>query len=268
MANFFKKNAKFILIIYAVILFATLISGLFYMTSLANVHVYYSVDSETGVISFGSQDQIASTGQNNLQLFKYFGTKNENLPEGLGYDTDPNNGKQYSTYFADAGYARIVYDFQVAMSDYNTQIILFSIIGLICFCILMIFSNHSRKIYYKSNLYAGILMPGIVSVYTIIMMIQNFSLMGVFHDNAGLFRTVYVLQNPKISDKDKGNMTDYQLILDNSTGFNDSCYWIQTLFFALVLVYSIFLIAYTIFRYKDSTKRRNEIIERAVQNND
>ena len=62
--------------------------------------------------------------------------------------------------------------------------------------------------------------------------------------------------------------TDYQRILNNSEGFGPSCYLIQAIFFIVVIVYSIFLIIYTVFRYNDSSKRRKEIIARAVQNND
>ena len=270
MANFFKKNAKLLLITYAVIIFATLVAGLFYLTSLGNVHIYYSIDANTSEPTFSSDDTISSTGLTNLQVFKYFGNSEvkNNLPDYVNYDVDPDNGGMYSTFFADKGYAKIVYDFQIAMSDYNTQIIIYCIISLLCFCVMMIFSNHSRKIYYKSNLYSGILMPTAVGVYTVIMMIQNFSLMAVFNENYHLFRTVTVLQDPKINDRTKGNMVDYQLILDNSQGFGDSCYWVQTIFYSVVLLYSLFLIVYTIYRYKESTKRRNEVIERAVQKND
>lgn len=269
MANFFKKNAKLLLIAYAVILFATLVSGLFYMTSLANVHVYYSVNKDTSEVSFSYDDEITSTGLSNRDLFKYFGTKIDNLPEGLGYTTDDNNYGVDSTYFVDQGYAKTVYDFQMAMSQYNTQIIVYSIIGLLCFCVMMIFSNHSRKVYYKSNLFAGIAMPVAVTIYTVIMLVQNFALMGTFNQNIDLFRTVSVLQDPKITPAAKSLLSrDYQRILDKSVGFGDSCFWVQSIFYVVVIAYSLFLIVYTIYRYKESTKRRNEIIERAVQNND
>ncbi len=292
MANFFKKNAKMLLIGYAVVLFATLIAGLFYMTNLANVHVYYSVDEKTGEVSFKPDDQITSTGLNNTDLFYYFGIRNVDIPDNIGFKIDPNGyilkttkkGIDYlenadgdeinftdnpNLYFTTSGYAKIVYDFQIAMSNYNTQIVIYCVICLICFAIMMIFSNHSRKIYYKSNLFAGVAMPLVVTIYSVIMMVGNFSLLGTFNDNFDLFRVVSVMQSSKIDSADKNSMVkSYQSVLDNSQNFDSSCFFIQTIFFILVIVYSLFLICYTIYRYKECAKRRNEIIERAVQNND
>ncbi len=292
MANFFKKNAKMLLIGYAIALFATLIAGLFYMTNLANVHVYYSVDEKTGEISFNADDQITSTGMNNTDLFYYFGIRNLDVPDNIGFKVDSNGyilkttkkGIDYlenadgeevdfadnpNLYFAKSGYAKIVYDFQIAMSNYNTQIIIYCVICLICFAAMMIFSNHSRKIYYKSNLIIGVAMPLVVTIYTFIMMIVNFGLLGTFNQNFDLFRVVSVMQSSKIDSADKNSMAkSYQSILNNSQNFGSSCYFIQTIFYVLVIVYSLFLIIYTIYRYKECAKRRNEIIERAVQNND
>ena len=268
MADFFKKNAKLLIVLYGVIIFATLISGLFYMTSVANIHVYYEIDGDK--INYNSDSSITD-GVTNANLFTYFGNANVDKPDYVVYEfgTDPNNGLENSVYFAESGYAEIVYNFQMAMSNFNTQIIVFSIVALLCFAVMMIFSNHSRKVYYKSNLYAGCIMPLIVIIYSVVMLIQNFVLMGVFNKNFDLFRTVSVLQDPKIKDASKLLMaTDYQRILNNSEGFGPSCYWIQAIFFIVVIVYSIFLIVYTMFRYNDSSKRRKEIIARAVQNND
>lgn len=273
MANFFKKNAKLLLIIYGVILFATLISGLFYMTNLADVHVYYS--SDVNGPSFSADDSITSTEMTNYDLFYYFSYKNPDLPNKIGFTTDPNGLSidesldTPSNYFSTSGYAKIVYDFQMAMSNFNTQIIIYSFICLICFALLLVFSNHSRKIYYKSNLCAGILVPVTISIYTIIMVVQNFVLLGTFTEHFDLFRVVSVLQDSSISSAAKNRMiNDYQSILENSQNFGPSCYYIETIFFAIVFVYSLFVIGYTIFRYKDSAQRRNEILERAVQNND
>lgn len=273
MANFFKKNAKLLLIIYGVILFATLISGLFYMTNLANVHVYYT-NTDKGP-TFSADDTITSTEMANYDLFYYFSYKNPDLPGKIGFTTDPNGLSidesldTPSKYFSESGYAQIVYDFQMAMSNYNTQIIIYAFIALICFAILLVFSNHSRKIYYKSNLCAGILVPVAIIIYTVIMMIQNFTLLGTFNEHFDLFRIVSVLQDSAISSAAKNKMINsYQSVLDNSQNFGASCYYIQTIFFAIIIVYSLFVIGYTIFRYKDSAQRRNEIIERAVQDND
>ena len=137
---------------------------------------------------------------------------------------------------------------------------------------LLIFSNQSRKVYYKDNLYVGILMPFIVIIFNFILMIRNFALMGMFNANSDLFKVTSLLMDPNIKPTVKqnamieGGFTN--AILPNTENINATSFVLATVVFIVVIITSVLMMVYTIYRYKECTKRRNDIIERAANNND
>lgn len=277
MADFFKKKAKLLFIAYAILLFVILIFGLFYMTQYAHIRINYSI-STAGVVSFSSDSTMPSLDTTNSYLFEYFkhyagqvftssssGEITMIAPAGLVLATteDINN-------IVSLGYAKNIYDFQNSMSSFNTQIIIFVVISFVLLAVMLICSNHSRNVYYISNLVSGIAMPAAITIYSIIMMIMNLSLMNTFTKNETLFKVVAALNNTDGSAQDKGGkyFTDPSYMLSQVESVNTTTYIIATVLFILVAIASIGLIVYTIWRYNECSKHRNEIMERAAHNND
>lgn len=263
MTDFLRKRSKLILLIYAAVLGLVVVAALYYITSIANVHIAYTINS-AGVVAVNADSEFDSTGVVNTYFFRYFELSKNNLTD------------KYSVVSAGAesvvlkyGYADIVRNFQIDISSFNTLMIVYAVIGYLCFAAMLIFSNHSRRVYYKSNLYVGIVAPLVVVVFSIVMIIKNFSLLGTFNQHFDLFRIVSFLMNPDTQDGQKElAINNYDLILNNTTNFNSLNFTIATIVFVVVIIYSILLMVYTVFRYKDSTKRRNEILERAANKND
>lgn len=243
MSNFLNKREKWIYLLFGVLLFAVLISSFIYMTNYADIRIYFT--TANGQISIVQTSQEPTTLDTNNSLFQYFAT----------YHPEVDMEKFKWT----------IYDFQTDMSKFNDLIVIYALVALVGFAILLICSNHSRKVYYKSNLVAGIVIPAGVSIFTIVMIVKNMMLMGVFNANETLFNEVSVLKNDSTSTNAE------QLGYPYVSGFhpcNNLTYIIYTIIFAVVLLYALFLIYYAIFRYKSTAERRKEIIERAVNNND
>ena len=165
--------------------------------------------------------------------------------------------------------ADMIYDFQLQVSSVNTFIIVVGVISLICFAIMLIFSNHNRRVYYKSNLYIGLTMPLIVIIFTIIGLIRNFAVMGVFNSNKDLFRIVSFLQDPEIDVATKLQAcSDYNIILDRTSKFGATGFYLAMAAFIILAIYSVLIMIYTVYRYKECAKRRSDILERAANKND
>jgi len=165
--------------------------------------------------------------------------------------------------------ADMIYDFQLQVSSVNTFIIVVGVISLICFAIMLIFSNHNRRVYYKSNLYIGLTMPLIVIIFTIIGLIRNFAVMGVFNSNKDLFRIVSFLQDPEIDVATKLQAcSDYNIILDRTSKFGATGFYLAMAAFIILAIYSVLMMIYTVYRYKECAKRRSDILERAANKND
>lgn len=242
MSNFLNKREKWIYLLFGVLLFAVLISSFIYMTNYADIRIYFTTSN--GVVSIVQTSQEPSTLDTNASLFNYF----------TNYHTEVNM----------EDFKWTIYNFQTDMSSFNDLIVVYALVALVGFAVLLICSNHSRKVYYKSNLIAGIVIPAGISIFTIVMIVKNIMLMGVFNTNETLFNEVYVLKNDKTSTLAEQLGYDY---VSQFHPCNNLTYIIYTIIFAIVLVYALFLIYYAIFRYKSTAERRKEIIERAVNNN-
>ncbi len=248
MFKFLTNKAKLLYFVFGILMFVVLLGSLVYMTQYAHVHVYFT-RSASGVISFAADTEDALHYSNQI-LYDFF---NET--------TDTTFAKDFNTY------AQTVYDFQMDMSAFNNLILTFSIIGLICFAGLLVLSNHSRKVYYKSNLIGGIAFPAVTAVFSVVMIIKNTMLMGVFSENYELFNRVSVLQNPELKSS-ASKETNNIAYLKDLYSCDTTTYIIFDILFAIVLIYSLFLIAYSIYRYKECAEKRSKIIEKAVMSND
>jgi len=263
MAEFLKNKAKLIVLAYGVLLLAALIFGIFYMTQYAHIHIAYSLQG--GKASY-SDDLTIGSFATNMDLFQYFNDSTDSTSPLLTGIT------KTAKTVVDAGYADTIYKFQTSMSSFNTLILVFMLLSIVCFAVMLIFSNQSRKVYYKDNLFVGILMPFIVIVFNFILMIMNFGLMGDFNANSNLYKTTSFLMNPNIDPVlkqkafNQGGFND--VILPNTQDISATTYIIATLVFIIVIVVSVLMMVYTVYRYKECAKRRSDIIERAANNND
>lgn len=248
MSKFLTSKAKYFYFAFGILMFVTLIASLFYMSQYAHIHVYY-VQSPTGshVIARDTEDALGNTNQLMWDFFEE--------------TSDTTFAKDFNQY------KEIVFDYQQSMSSFNNIILYYALTGIVCFAILLVLSNHNRRIYYKSNLYGGIILPGIVSIFSIVMIIMNTMLMGTFNNNFELFNRVSVLQNPDTKVDASKQINNIQYLKDLYS-CDSTTYIIYDVLFLLVCLYSIFLIATAIIKYKATGKERKEIIEKVVMSND
>jgi hypothetical protein len=251
--KFLTNHSKIIYYIFGIIIAVTLLLGLFYATAYADVHVYYN-PGENGAVVFGANAGGPISGSNNSALYSFFSsTKQTSNAEFVGL---------YGTSFEP--HAQKVFDFQVLLSKTNTNYIIFELVSVICFALLLVLANHSRRVYYKSNLIGGIILPLIVITFNLVLIIKNLNVMGVFSDNSTLFNVVSLLIG---DNKAIMSQTNYSSLQGYFTCTSLS-FILFTVLFIVVIAYSVFMIIYSILKYKATAEERAEIIKKAVTNND
>lgn len=260
MANFFKNKAKIVLFIYAILIAAFIIYALAFMTMYSNIHVMYRVNSTTGAITFPSlmTTQMKSTKVSNYFAQVYFTNANA-LPEGLTKGSFVAN------------YAQTVYDYNIALNNFNDFLIVVGIVSLVALAFLFIFSNNSRRIYYSSNVVVGVIAPLVVIVMSLIAMIMSFGVMGEFTNNETLYKTVSILYDSKNQSMSASNILNNMPadeFLAQASSVNITGMLVAMLLSIVLIGYSVFVIIFTFIKYKRTEKERKEIIERAVAAND
>ncbi len=293
--KFLDKNAKLLIAVYIVILAFVVLFACYFMTQYQNIHVAYAI--EKGVLKFEPNHTIYSDGPQNEFVFAFFSTgKSFGLSN---WSTDTTNpywsimDSHYEQYVKDfeqtlstplpkyffntveieegVTYAQYVYNFNKGMNNFNDSLIVYSLVSICFVALLFLFGNHSRKIYYNSNLVIGVVSPLAVIIYSVKMLIDNFTLLSMFNEHNDILKIVSVLINPNTSASDAVsymNKGGYARILEAASDINASTFYIAAAIFGLVCVMSLIVMVYTIYRYKSTAKRRQEVIERAVQNND
>lgn len=244
MSKLFKNKAKLLYFAYGVLFFVVLLAALVFMTNYAHIHVYYTLDANKQVV-ITATSQKADTEATNRELFDWFAAQHNDV----NMDT----------------FKFIIYNFQADMSILNTMIVWLAVVGLVSFAALLICANHSRRIYYKSNLICGIVAPLITFIFTIVVMVKNFILMGTFNENAKLFNEVAVIQDPDNQAKIIANGAED--FIKNTQPCNNVTFILFTVLYAIVAIFSIAVIVYAVRRYLSNTEERNEIIRRAAENN-
>lgn len=241
MKKFIANHSKIFFIIFLVLGFLILISALFYATEYTNVHIFYQIVN-------GKVDFSKDYGNDTIKSFT-----NQFLYNGFDKAHTPMTNEMAMT----------IYDFQKALASVNSFIVISSIIIMLCAGALFLFSNHNRRVYYMSNLIVGIVAPSISIILCIVMMVRNFLLMGQFNANYQLFNRTAVLQNmyKQVTASQSDSMLEDLYECSNTT------FIIFTVIFIIMLAYSAFMIVYSVLKYKNTTERRKEIIERAVQQN-
>lgn len=245
MKKFLSNHNKIFFMIFLVLGFVLLFSCIAYATEYTHAHVFYQISN--GKVIFAKDYGNDAAGLTNLNVYQGFEKAGNVYPNGFTDDL-----------------ARIVYDFQKNLSSVNNFIVVTGVITLVAIAILFIFSNHSRKVYYKSNLVVGIACPAVVIIFNLVLLVRNFLLMGNFNKNYDLLNWVSVLQNPTTTTY----ASQHPETIPGQYTCSSITFVIFGIFFIIMIAYAGFMIAYSIFKYKETEERRNQIIERAANNND
>jgi hypothetical protein len=163
-----------------------------------------------------------------------------------------------------------LYNFRLQLDSFNDMILISGLISAIVFACLLILSNHNRKIYYKSNLIGGAVLPLVNVVFSIVVIVKALSLMSSISNpfNNAVYNLVNVYGN-------KSNTKLSQLVGSDEVGIknfteaisqfnvNNLTLIVYIILFALVAAYNVFLIIYAVMKYKATAKDRNEVLENA-----
>jgi hypothetical protein len=253
-----KNKSKLILIFYLIVLAILFIFGLFFMTNYQSVHIAYKYDTD-GVMSITERSSFTSETVTNEKLYRYFASATD-LPEDL------TNVKKNA--FGTSAYATQIYDFNKQLNGYNEYIIVASIICLALCALFFVFSNNSRRIFYKSNLIVGILIPLVISVLSIVGIVFMISSISALNANLNLYRATSAMMSSSAGNYIEEALEDWNVVLANSTNVNSATFIFGIIIYIAVIAYSLFVSIFTIRKYKQTGKEREEIISRAVTAND
>lgn len=234
--EFLINRSKLIHIIYGVICFVLLLSAIVFMTQYVHVRVLTTV-STTGVVEL-------SSGNLNKNFIDFYSLNN------LG---DPT---------ADMWK---IYNFKQDLNNFNNLILYFGVTALVLFLVLMIVGNQSRKVYYMSNLVVGVAVPGIIAILNLVLICLNSGFYGKFNEGKDLYNMASLLVEEK-----KGIVySQYQLDrLKPLFKCDTLTFTLYNVLFAIILVVSLAMVAYAIYRFINSSEKRKEIIARAVSQNE
>lgn len=234
--EFLIKRSKLIHILYGVLCFVLLISSVAFMTQYANIRVLTSLSTQ-GELSL----QTSGINKNFIDFYN-------------------KNGLDGST--ADMWK---IYNFQQSLNDFNNLILYFGIAALVLFAIMMIAGNQSRKVYYLSNLITGVAVPSIIAILSIVLISINSGFYGKFNEGYDLYNRASLL----IEEKDGAVYSQYTIKdLNALYNCNTVTFTIFNILFIVILFASLAMVGYAIYRYISSTEKRNQIIARAVSENE
>ena len=238
-----------------------IISALPFKTQYSNIYVNVATTIEEA----SGDTQNASISSDQAQLFNLF----ERTTASGFVD---NNGAEFKHDFNQ--YKVQVYEFQKDLNSVNDWILWYGIFALIGVAFLYIFSNNSRKVYYKSNVIASACFTILMLVLGMITLIKNISAMSDFSANSNLYNIVSVMQNQDYSN------TAFQYAVPNSASAtpsveylfekfdcNVTTFIVYDIILVAVMAYSVFLFILSITKYNATRERRQEL-EKVVALND
>ncbi|MBR3617382.1 MAG: hypothetical protein IKN46_01765 [Acholeplasmatales bacterium] len=238
-----------------------IISALPFKTQYGNIYVNVAttIEEATG----DTQNSSISTDQ--AQLFNLF----ERTTASGFVD---NNGAEFKHDFNQ--YKVQVYEFQKNLNTVNDLILWYGIIALIGVAFLYIFSNNSRKVYYKSNIIVSALFTLTMVVFGVITLVKNIAVMGDFTSNSNLYNIVSVMQNTSYANAayqyavpDSATATPSIQYLYDSFDCNVVTFIVYDIIIIAVLAYSVFLFILSVTKYNATRERRQEL-EKVVALND
>lgn len=239
---------------------AIIISALPFKTQYSNIYVNVATTIEEA----DGDTPNSSIKTKQTQLFNLF----ERTTASGFVD---NNGTEFKHDFNQ--YKVQVYEFQNNLNTVNDLILWYGILALIGVAFLYIFSNNTRKVYYKSNIIASALFTTFMLVFGIITLVKSISVMSDFTSNSNLYNIVSVMQNQdyvstayQLAVPDEG-ITPSVTYLYDSFDCNVATFLVYDIIFVAVMAYSVFLFILSIVKYNATTERRKEL-EKVVALND
>ena len=239
---------------------AIIISALPFKTQYSNIYVNVATSIEESV----GDTQNGSIKTNQAQLFNLF----ERTTASGFVD---NNGTEFKHDFNQ--YKVQVYQFQNDLNTVNDLILWYGILALIGVAFLYIFSNNTRKVYYKSNVIVSSLFTIFMLVFGMITLVKNISVMGDFTSNSNLYNIVSVMQNQtyastayQLAVPDEG-ITASVAYLYESFDCNVTTFIVYDIILVAVMAYSVFLFILSVVKYNATADRRKEL-EKVVALND
>lgn len=252
----YNKNAKLIHIGLLVMAFACLILTISYMTQYVNICVYETVNG------FGADGPNMPFNV----CWKNFIEANRELPiafrEYVGYKGNLVTQEKGKLFLETC---TIFSDFYHSLNFVNQLLLYLSITTAVMGAILFIASNHSRRIYYKSNYIVGIICPAVVIAFALVVVVLNTLNIFKLSDNLILFKAkdmVVEVSNLHFESADRLND------IINNSNINSFTLILTDVILAALIGYAAFLIRYTIKRYNECAIEREEIIAKAVSDND
>lgn len=252
----YNKNSKLFYMIFLGLGFGLLILAIVYMTQYSNLFLY---KTNSG---FGSDPD--GNIQNNTHWLAFLANPTgdsvvEQIKVLLGLPT----GIATDTSTATAAFTQscpIIREYYEGIQKVNWTIFYFAISSLVLVAIGFLFSNHSRRIYYKSNLVIGVFISLAIIAFGLLCVVTNTSLISGMNEHHTLLNTLDYICSSALHGAD---ITDPNFILGINS-INPTTIIVTDIYLAVVIGYAAFMLVYTIRRYNDCEAERKDIIAKAV----
>lgn len=282
MKNFLSKNAKLIYLLCGVFSLLTLILSVGFMTQYRYLRLNYIIETNAATgeerIVIGAQGSLNGADQQALfdfirQLDTVDQTTGKTMYEDAQAYKEHHELEEIREKYVTNGKLNEdikmqIFNYRKRLDSYNAMIVLLTALSLVSFAFMFIFGNHSRRIYYKSNLIAGVALPAIIAIFNLVLIVMSFGLMSELSGNYYMYNLVSVLQNPlnygytQIAKSAETNAANLLHIV-SAYDCNSTTFILYDLLFGFVMLYNIFLIVFAILKYRWTAERRAEVIERS-----
>lgn len=243
MSQFLKKKSKLIYLLFFIFCFLFVLLACFYITPYSGIFVKFNDKFLQGAIS------SVETGNSALVNF----CKNT-----VG-NYVASTGETFASYKPMYEYLyNLTYDFNVQLQFVNNSILSLGAVSLVMVAIMFICSNHSRKKYYISNIVSGVACPLVCIVYSAIVLVLNLSCITTLNESLSDFQWVSIAtdQEKYTQAIEWYNAGDLSHLTVNSTAL--------VIYSGIIIAFIVAccaLIAYNIFRYKETRKELLEVGE-------
>ena len=241
------KHMKLIHLIFLILGGAVVLSALPFKTQYNTIYV--NVDSNG--IENASREMTNAINQDQTLLYDYY--------ELIGDNFD--NHKE------------VVYNFQQNLNTVNNIILAFGMVIIVAALVLFLFQNHKRKIYYGTNVVMSVLATLATVGFGVVVIIQLLGAMGTLGSNMELFNSVAVLQNSDMRTAayqaaEQAGAAGAKDALANYFYVTSTTLVMYMIGVIVTIVYALFILILTFAKFKRTKERRQEILSKAVENND
>lgn len=262
MVNNSKYN-KIVFFAFGLIFAFFVIFSLYFMTRYAYIIVYYTVDSNKNRVY--SEDAGIMSYSNSFLFTRLW----NGVFTKTGDVYTAKEGWGISKTFVDRDqFVKFIVDYRDQLNSFNTALLWYGIVGLILFAVMLIVGNHSRNVYYITNIIFGIICPLAMTIFGIILLVKDLNLLSQFNENSEFWRAVSIAQN---KGNDSASQLTYRKYIQtgdvNSYMAGDttnSTTLVTTMIFIIISIgYSVFTLIHSVRKYLATKAHRKEILERA-----